>query len=53
MVSQEAQILDLLGREFILNRLRELKEAISEEQSMRMISHQQKDRNYLIKKRTK
>lgn len=40
MVSQEAQILDLLGRDFILNRLRELKKAISEEQSMRMISHQ-------------
>lgn len=40
MVSREAQILDLLGRDFILNRLRELKEAISEEQSMRMISHQ-------------
>ena len=53
MVSQEAQILGLLGRDFISNRLRELKAAISEGQSMRMMSHQQKERYYLIKKGTK
>ena len=40
MVPQEAKMLDWLGRDFIANRFRELKEAVSEEQSLRTISHQ-------------